>query len=73
MVWIKRLLKAWAIARVIIKQGDVLMTEAAQLKAAYTSAIDASSEGGSKVLKAEWQRIAKEAYDVVALVFSWRK
>lgn len=73
MKWIKGLLKAWAIARTIIKQGDVLMVEAAQLKAAYISAVADSSEGGRKVTKSEWQRLAKEGYDVLSLIFSWWK
>lgn len=73
MIWIKRLLKVWAIARVIVRNGDKLMAEATQLRTVYLNAIDASSESGRNVSKSEWQKIAKEAYDVVMLVFSWRK
>lgn len=73
MSWIKGLLKAWAIARIIVKKGGVLMVESAQLKAAYLNAVDLSSEGGRKVTKSEWQRLAGKGFDILSLLFSWKK
>jgi len=73
MGWIKKLLFAIGIAKVVFKEGGKLIAEALQVKTAYLNAVDASSESGRSISKAEWQKIAGESFDVIALLFSWRK
>lgn len=73
MGWLKKLLFAIKIARTILSEGDKLFAEAKQVYVAYQNAVAASSEGGRKVTKSEWQKLAGESFDVVSLIFSWKK